>query len=119
MRGSTIGAMAREEAGPETRNAFTRFFDRVDRTAQPGVRVARVAPEDPDDRSHLGEKPCPICGHPMFEHRVDESTSNVLVECPTDERLPERDASGPLNEFGMPASRDASRRCGVAPRSSV
>lgn len=40
----------------------------------------------------------------MFEHYIDESTSNVLLECPTDERLPEPAASGPLNEFGMPAS---------------
>ena len=88
MRG-TIGAMAREEAGPETQ-ARARFFDRVDRP-QPAFVLGNQ--EDPDDRSHLGEKPCPICGHPMFEHRVDESTSNVLVECPTDERLPERDAA--------------------------
>ena len=96
--------MAREEAGPGDRNAFTRFFERVDRTLSPAVESPQVAPEDPDDRSQLGEKPCPICGHPMFEHRIDESTSNVLLECPTDERLPERAISGPLNEFGMPAS---------------
>jgi len=42
----------------------------------------------------------------MFEHCIDESTSNVMLECPTDERLPEPAASGPLNEYGMPASND-------------
>jgi hypothetical protein len=95
--------MARDDAGPDDRNAFTRFFDRVDRTLSPAFASPEMAPEDPDDRSQLGEKPCPVCGHPMFEHRVDESTSNVLLECPTDERLPERAVTGPLNEFGMPA----------------
>lgn len=96
--------MAREEAGPDARNAFTRFFDRVDRVMTPAFESPMVAPEEPDDRSQSGEKPCPLCGHPMFEHYIDESTSNVLLECPTDERLPEPAASGPLNEYGMPAS---------------
>ncbi len=98
--------MARDEAGPVDGNAFTRFFDRVDRTLSPVFESPQSAPEDPEDRSQLGEKPCPICGHPMFEHRIDESTPNVLLECPTDERLPEPAASGPLNEFGMPASEE-------------
>ncbi|WP_400998442.1 hypothetical protein [Agromyces sp. GXQ0307] len=98
--------MAREEAGHGDGNAFTRFFDRVDRVMTPAFESPRMAPEEPDDRSQSGEKPCPLCGHPMFEHRIDESTSNVLLECPTDVRLPEPAASGPLNEFGMPASEE-------------
>jgi hypothetical protein len=27
-----------------------------------------------------------------------------VLQCPTDERLPEREVGGPLNELGMPAA---------------
>jgi hypothetical protein len=97
-------AMTRENAGPESGSRFTRFFERVDEVISPAFVAKHVNDEGPDDRSDLTERSCPICGHPMFEHRIDESTSNVLVECPTEERLPERAASGPLNEYGMPAT---------------
>ena len=40
----------------------------------------------------------------MFEHVIDHSTSNTVLICPTDERLPEHDVTGPYNELGMPAS---------------
>jgi hypothetical protein len=96
--------MTRENAGPESGNRFARFFERVDEVISPAFVAKHVPDEGPDDRSDLGERPCPLCGHPMFEHRIDESTPNVLLECPTEERLPERAAGGPLNEFGMPAS---------------
>ena len=96
--------MTGDKAVPESGNRFTRFFERVDEVMSPAFENKPVLDEGPDDRSDLGERPCPLCGRPMFEHRIDESTSNVLLECPTDERLPERVTSGPLNEFGMPAS---------------
>jgi len=41
----------------------------------------------------------------MFEHRfADEPGGNVILICPTDERLPEHEVEGPYNELGMPAS---------------
>ncbi len=40
----------------------------------------------------------------MFEHVIDHSTSNTVLLCPTDERLPEPDVAGPYNELGMPAT---------------
>jgi hypothetical protein len=39
----------------------------------------------------------------MFEHRFAEHSGNVILICPTSERLPEHDVEGPYNELGMPA----------------
>ena len=47
---------------------------------------------------------CPVCGQPISAHAFEETNGNVIMECPTDERLPEPLANGPLNEFGMPAT---------------
>ena len=96
-------AMAREEASPPEGNAFTRFFEHVDRALLPvfGPPPLSSGEEDPTPRD---QRACPICGHPMFEHVVDHSTSNTVLVCPTDERLPERDDSAPFNELGMPAT---------------
>ena len=58
--------------------------------------------EHEDDPTPVDQRPCPLCGHPMFEHVVDHSTPNTVLVCPTDERLPEHDETVPLNELGMP-----------------
>lgn len=96
--------MARDEASRRTDgNAFTHFFDRVDRALTPVFEPApgptgEGPPEAPDD-----DAPCPVCGRPMFEHRFAEHSGNVILICPTSERLPEHDVEGPYNELGMPA----------------
>ena len=96
--------MAREEASPPQGNSFTRFFDRVDRVLGPAF-VSPLMPAD-EETSAMPEdqKPCPLCGRPMFEHVIDHSTANTVLVCPTDERLPEHEVEGPLNELGMPAT---------------
>jgi hypothetical protein len=96
--------MAREEASPPEGNSFTRFFDRVDRALLPVFGPPPLTAESEEDTTPLDQRACPICGHPMFEHVVDHSTSNTVLICPTDERLPEPDETGPYNELGMPAS---------------
>ncbi|WP_173923997.1 hypothetical protein [Agromyces sp. Marseille-P2726] len=96
--------MAREEASPPQGNTFTRFFDRVDRALQPVFEERRAPSDDDGPTQPTDQKPCPICGHPMFEHLIDHSTPNAVLICPTDERLPEREVEGPYNELGMPAS---------------
>ncbi|WP_394551888.1 hypothetical protein ACDF64_13545 [Agromyces sp. MMS24-JH15] len=98
--------MAREEAGrPSDGNAYTRFFDRIDQALEP-IFGAPPTVHDTEviDPEAQRARPCPVCGHPISEHYIDESTSNVLLECPTDERLPEREVRGPYNELGMPAT---------------
>ncbi|MFD4419939.1 hypothetical protein ACFWN7_00340 [Agromyces sp. NPDC058484] len=96
--------MAREEASPPEGNTFTRFFDRVDRALLPAFGPTPPPEEREQDPTPVDQRPCPICGHPMFEHVVDHSTPNTVLICPTDERLPEHDVTGPLNELGMPAT---------------
>jgi len=102
--GRTIGRMAREEASPPEGNSFTRFFERVDRALEPVFGAPPISPEDDRPAVPADQQTCPICGHPMFEHVIDHSTPNTVLVCPTDERLPEHDVSGPYNELGMPAT---------------
>lgn len=95
--------MARDAESRENGNAFTHFFDRIDRALLPAFGPPPVIADDSAPEP-TDEKPCPICGHPMFEHVIDHSTANTVLICPTDERLPETDVEGPLNELGMPAT---------------
>jgi len=98
--------MARDAASrPDDGNAFTRFFDRVDNALEPifGAPPITEGTEQADERE-LQERPCPVCGHPIFEHMFDDANGNIVMTCPTDERLPERSTAGPLNELGMPAT---------------
>ncbi len=95
--------MARDTASRPEGNAFTHFFDRIDRALLPAFGPPPVVDEEAPERAPVDEV-CPICGHPMFEHVIDRTTSNTVLICPTDERLPEPDVTGPYNELGMPAS---------------
>lgn len=97
--------MAREAASrPGDGNAFTRFFDRVDSALEPifGAPLATGGLEQ-EDAAELRTRPCPVCGHAIFEHTFDDLSGNIVMTCPTSERLPERATTGPLNELGMPA----------------
>ena len=96
--------MARESAGRPADNAFTHFFDWVDRVLEPAFGPPPITLERDDERRPIAEEPCPVCGHPMFEHVVDHRRPNAVLECPVAERLPERSEVGPLNELGMAAS---------------
>ncbi|WP_127793409.1 hypothetical protein [Agromyces sp. LHK192] len=98
--------MARDAAGrQDDGNAFTHFFDRVDRALTPVFEsppgpTGEGPPAPPKDDS-----PCPVCGDPMHAHRfVEEYGGNIILICPTERRLPEHDVQGPFNELGMPAS---------------
>ena len=104
--GRTIGRMARDAAGRSgDGNAFSRFFVRVDNALEPIFGSSPTIDDSPPaDEQELRARPCPVCGRPIFEHSFEESNGNVIMECPTDERLPEPLATGPLNEFGMPAT---------------
>lgn len=98
--------MTRDAAGRSgDGNAFTRFFVRVDDVLEP-ILATNPTPDDTPlvDEQELRSRPCPVCGRPIFEHAFEEANGNVIMECPTDERLPEPLATGPLNEFGMPAT---------------
>lgn len=46
---------------------------------------------------------CPLCAHPMSEHRIDHSGRDGILHCPVD-HLPEPDDRRPLNELGMTRS---------------
>ncbi|UOE45055.1 hypothetical protein [Agromyces larvae] len=98
--------MASDAAGrPEDGNAFTRFFDRVDHALEPIFGAPPITEgSEPIDPAELAARPCPVCGHPISEHTFAESSGNVLMECPTDDRLPERADDAPLNELGMPST---------------
>lgn len=96
--------MARGKASPPQGNTFTRFFDRVDRVLLPALGPPRAMQEERGDEIPRDQRACPICGHPMYEHVIDHSTANTVLECPTEERLPEREVPGPYNELGMPAT---------------
>jgi len=89
----------------QTGNSFTRFFDRMDRALTPAFGGSPVIDERPEDPTPIAARPCPLCGHAMGEHRIDHSTPNSMLECPTDDRLPERAIDTPLNELGMPIDR--------------
>ncbi|MFK4729331.1 hypothetical protein ROT00_06570 [Agromyces mediolanus] len=97
--------MARETASrPVDGNAFTRFFDRVDSALEPifGAPPMTGGVEQAD-AAELRARPCPVCGHAVFEHSFEDISGNIVMTCPTTDRLPERSTSGPLNELGMPA----------------
>ncbi|TFD82782.1 hypothetical protein [Cryobacterium fucosi] len=78
---------------------YVRFINRLDRGL---VRAMGPAPLGPYDQveKRVGEAVCPVCGRPMFEHTIDHSTSNAILNCPAGHK-PEPPA-GPVNEFGMP-----------------
>lgn len=95
-------------------NVYTRFFDRLDRALTPAFGPPPVLHEKPVEELPLGDRSCPICGAVIFEHRFDEHDGNVLVNCPTNERLLEPAQNEPLNELGMPAG--AERRARVSAR---
>ena len=97
--------MARDAASrPGDGNAFTRFFDRVDSALEPIFGAPpSVSDVDQTDAAELRTRPCPVCGHAIFEHTFDDLSGNIVMTCPTTERLPERATTGPLNELGMPA----------------
>jgi|SRR5690554_1217513 len=44
---------------------------------------------------------CPLCDHPMREHRIDRSHPNAVLICPVAPN-PEVESYEPLNEVGMP-----------------
>ncbi|MGI9825097.1 hypothetical protein [Agromyces sp. Marseille-Q5079] len=105
--------MARTVASPpegKTGNAYTRFFERVDRALSPAFGGATSVDDHPEDATPIADRLCPLCGHAMGEHVIDHSTPNSMLECPTDERLPERPIDVPLNEFGMTAPERADQR---------
>jgi hypothetical protein len=96
--------MARDGASrPSDGNAFTHFFDRVDRALTPVFESPEAPSGEGPPQPPSQEAPCPVCGHPMFEHQFAEHSGNVILICPTSERLPEHDVAGPYNELGMPA----------------
>lgn len=100
--------MVRTVASPpegKTGNSFTRFFDRMDRALTPAFGGSGTVEDRPEDQTPIEDRPCPLCGHAMGEHVIDHSTPNSVLECPTDERLPERAIDTPLNELGMPTDR--------------
>lgn len=59
------------------------------------------------DEPEGADKKCPVCGHPMDEHRIDHSTTNAVLICPV-EPLPVEQSHEPLNEVGMPKRGDPS-----------
>ena len=73
----------------------------VDRKLTPVFGPPPVGPYADDDRAPVTT--CPVCGHPMDEHRIDHSARNAVLECPApiDHNLEFNDHS-PLDEFGMP-----------------
>lgn len=97
--------MARDAASrPDDGNAFTRFFDRVDQALEPIFGAPPITEgTDQADPAELQARPCPVCGHAIFEHTFDDAAGNIVMTCPTSDRLPERRVDGPLNELGMPA----------------
>ncbi|QAY74057.1 hypothetical protein ET445_12630 [Agromyces protaetiae] len=96
--------MARDAAGrPDDGNAFTHFFDRVDRALSPVFESPPGPQNEGPQQPPSADAACPVCGHPMFEHRFDNDAGNVILICPTADRLPERNESTPFNELGMPA----------------
>ncbi|MFF2274122.1 hypothetical protein ACFVTX_17745 [Agromyces sp. NPDC058136] len=98
--------MARDAASrPDDGNAFTRFFDRVDHALEPIFGAPPITEGiEQDDPAELQARPCPVCGRAIFEHHFDDAAGNIVMTCPTDERLPERATNVPLNELGMPLS---------------
>jgi hypothetical protein len=48
----------------------------------------------------VGEAVCPVCGRPMWEHVMDRSTPETILNCPIDHKPDPFDVE-PLNELGM------------------
>lgn len=73
----------------------------VDRKLTPVFGPPPVGPYADDGRAPVST--CPVCGHPMAEHRIDHSARNAILECPApiDHNLEFNDHS-PLDELGMP-----------------
>ncbi|HEU5223230.1 MAG TPA: hypothetical protein VFU07_06055 [Candidatus Lumbricidophila sp.] len=96
--------MARILASRQTDgNAFVRFFDHIDRALMPIFGPPPVTQSNPElGAAERGEMACPICGEAIKFHEFDSDAGNIVVLCPTDERLPMRHPTGPLNELGMP-----------------
>ncbi len=97
--------MSRDDATQAEENAFVRFFERVNRQFEKAMGSPPVSEAGADEQP-IGLRTCPLCGHQMREHVIDESTPNVLVRCPIpeEERRPSPGRHDPLGELGMPAS---------------
>lgn len=97
--------MSRDNVTQAEENAFVRFFERVNRQLEKAIGSPPIS-DSSSLELPIAQRPCPLCGHQMREHDIDESTANVLVHCPVpdDERRPGPLRQEPLGELGMPAS---------------
>ncbi|MET1052065.1 MAG: hypothetical protein ABWX65_05435 [Mycetocola sp.] len=93
--------MVRIKNAKTTDGRLVRSAAWVDRKLTPVFGPPPVGSLDDDGR--VPSTSCPVCGHPMGEHRIDHSTPNAILECPApiDHTL-EYNQHSPLDEFGMP-----------------
>lgn len=98
--------MSRDSVTPAEENAFVRFFERVNKQLEKAIGAPPISAPDDAEETPIALRLCPLCGHQMREHIIDESTPNVYVQCPVpdDERKPSPAHHEPLGELGMPAS---------------
>ncbi|SDS75886.1 hypothetical protein [Microterricola viridarii] len=98
--------MSRDNVTQSEENAFVRFFEKVNRQVEKAIGSPPISESGGEEEVPVALRTCPLCGHQMREHVIDESTSNVLVRCPIpeEERRPSPARHDPLGELGMPAS---------------
>lgn len=97
--------MSRDDVTQAEENAFVRFFERVNKQVEKAIGSPPIS-VGAEEEIPVALRLCPLCGHQMREHSIDESSANVLVHCPVpdDERRPSPARHEPLGELGMPAS---------------
>lgn len=86
-------------------NAFVRFFERVNKQAEKAFGAPPIS-EASVEELPVAMRPCPLCGHEMREHSIEDAETDAIVHCPVadEERRPGPESHEPLGELGMPAS---------------
>jgi hypothetical protein len=84
-------------------DTFVHFIDWLNHRLVGTLGPATVGPYG-DVVEHVGTAVCPVCERPMQEHTIDHSTSNAVLNCPT-EHMVDVSHHDNLNELGMPKHR--------------
>jgi hypothetical protein len=64
------------------------WVERLNAMLIPKIGPPPLGPYNEDPLPPTGPKPCPVCGHPMDEHRVERGTAGdgrtaTRLHCPT------------------------------------
>ena len=92
-----------EPHGSYQAGGYLRFIDWLNRSLEGPLGPPPSGPFD-EVVQQVGAATCPVCAHPMSEHRIDHTVPNTVLHCPVGHGKPAVHQE-PLNELGVPKRR--------------